>query len=143
MAKIGPFGELEEAAAGGVLFLEQLGAGDVARHQVGRELHAREREVERLRHGLHEQRLGEAGHADEQHVAAGEERGDEIVDGLLLADDAAADLGDERRPRRCQLLEELDIAGRRAFFFSLEKKRGGAGGLGGGFFFPPLPLFQE
>ena len=83
-----------------MIFLEQLGAGDVARHQVGRELHAREAQVERLRDRLHEQRLREAGHADEQDVTAGEQRGDEIVDDLVLADDAAADLLDERRAAR-------------------------------------------
>ena len=67
-------------------------------------------QVERLRHGLHEQRLREAGHADEQHVAAGEQRGDEIVDDLVLADDAAADLLDQRRARARELVEQLDVA---------------------------------
>src|SRR5207244_8129565 len=49
-------------SAGRVVLLQELGPGNVARHQVGGELHARERQVERLRHGLHEQRLGEARH---------------------------------------------------------------------------------
>ena len=47
------------------------------RHQVGGELHALEVEVERGRDRLHQQRLGHAGHALEQHVAADEQRGDE------------------------------------------------------------------
>ena len=110
MAKIGPFANLKNRLPGGVILLEQLGAGDVARHEVGRELHAREAEVERLRDGLDEQRLGEAGHADEQHVAAGEQRGDEIVDDLVLADDAAPDLLDQRGARARQLVEQLDVA---------------------------------
>src|SRR5438477_160792 len=42
--------------------------------------------------------------------AAGEERSDEIVDDLLLPDDAAGDLRHERRPRLGQFLEQLDIA---------------------------------
>ena len=109
-AKIGPFANLKNAAPGRVILLEQLGAGDVARHQVRRELHAREAQVERLRHRLHEQRLREAGHADEQHVAAGEQRGDEIVDDLVLADDAPPDLLDQRRARARELLEQLDVA---------------------------------
>ena len=104
------FRELEYAPAGRVILLEQLGAGDVARHQVRRELHARELEVERLRHRLHEQRLGEPGHADEQHVSAGEQRRHEIVDDLVLADDAPADLLDERGARARQLVEQLDVA---------------------------------
>ena len=49
-----PLHEAERAVAGGDVLLQQLGAGDVARHQVGRELHAREIEVERLRDRLHE-----------------------------------------------------------------------------------------
>ena len=93
-----------------MIFLEQLGAGDVARHEVRRELHAREREVERLRDRLDEQRLREAGDADEEHVAAGQERRDEIVDDLLLADDAAADLRDQLRARVRELLEHRDVA---------------------------------
>ena len=40
-----------------------------------------------------EQRLGQAGHADEQAVAAGEERDQQLIDGLLLADDDLAQLG--------------------------------------------------
>ncbi len=67
-------------------------------------------QVERLRDRLHEQRLGEAGDADEEHVAAGEQRRDEIVDDLVLADDAAPDLFDQRRARARELLEQLDVA---------------------------------
>ena len=67
-------------------------------------------QVERLRDRLHEQRLREPGHADEQHVAAGEQRRDEIVDDLVLADDAAADLLDQRRARARELVEQLDVA---------------------------------
>ena len=80
LAKIGPVREPERAVAGRLVLLEQLRAGDVARHEVGRELHARERQLERLRERLHQQRLGEPRHADEQRVAAREERGDEVVD---------------------------------------------------------------
>ncbi len=61
--------------------------------------------------GLHEQRLREPGHADEQDVPAGEQRGDQVVDDLVLPDDAAGDLrgeggagggelGEQRRRRR-------------------------------------------
>jgi hypothetical protein len=60
--------------------------------------------------GLHEQRLGESRHADEKHVSAGEQRGDEIVDDLVLADDAAPDLLDERGSRARELVEELDVS---------------------------------
>ena len=67
-------------------------ADDVGRHEVGRELHAGELEVERPGERLHEQRLGHAGHALEQHVAAHEQRGDEAGQRAVLADDDLADL---------------------------------------------------
>ena len=45
---------------------------------------------------LHQQRLAEAGHALEQHVAAGEQRAQHRVDHLGLADERLADLGAHR-----------------------------------------------
>ncbi len=45
-----------------------------------------------LRQGLDRQRLGEAGHALEQHVAAGEQADQQPVDQVALADDHVADL---------------------------------------------------
>jgi hypothetical protein len=56
-AKIGP---ARSAARGAALLVEHLGAGDVGRHQVGRELDPLERQVEDLRERLDEQRLGQA-----------------------------------------------------------------------------------
>ena len=52
----------------------------------------RELEVEGGGDGLHEQRLGHAGHAFEQDVAAHEQRGDEAGEHAVLADDDLADL---------------------------------------------------
>ena len=95
------------------VLLQHLGAGDVARHQVGRELDAREREVERLRDRLHEQRLGETRHADEQRVAAGEQRGDQVVDDLVLADDAAARSASGARAAPGRALEQLEVVASR------------------------------
>ena len=40
-----------------------------------------------LRQGPDHQRLGQAGHADQEAVAAGEDRDQELVDDLVLADD--------------------------------------------------------
>ena len=107
-AKIGPFTKRSDAVA--ALLVEHFGAGDVGRHQVGRELDPLERQVEDLRDRLDQQRLGQAGHAGDQAVAAGEERHQHLVDDLVLADDDLADLGEDplaalrrraRRPRRC------------------------------------------
>ena len=105
MAKIGPVHEPERAPAGGEVFLDDLGAGDVARHEVGGELHPVEAQVERLRDGLDHERLGEAGHADEQRVAAGEDGGEDAVHHVLLADDPLRHLGAQAGDGTDQALE--------------------------------------
>ena len=109
-AKTGPVHELEEPAPRRVVLLEQLGAGDVARHQVRRELHARELEVERLRHGLHQQRLRQPRHADEQRVSPGEDGRDEVVHDVALPDDPARDLLVQRGARAGELIQQLQVA---------------------------------
>ena len=91
-AKIGPLHEPQPAAA--LLLVEDLGAGDVRRHQVGRELDALEVEVEDVGERLDQQRLRQAGHAGDQAVAAGEERDQHLLDDLVLADDDLAQLGE-------------------------------------------------
>src|SRR5204863_7237319 len=91
------------------ILLEQLRTGDVTRHEIRRELHAREAEVERLSDRLHEERLRETGHTDEQRVSAGKQRGNEVVDDLVLADDAPSDLRDQRSPCARELIEQLEI----------------------------------
>ena len=48
--------------------------------------------MNRLRERLDQQRLGEARHAAQQHVAAGEERRENFLDNGVLADDRAAEL---------------------------------------------------
>jgi hypothetical protein len=65
--------EADHSPSGGAVFLDHLGAENVRRHQVGRELDAVELEIDGLGELLDEQRLGEAGNAAEQAVAAGEE----------------------------------------------------------------------
>jgi len=63
-------------------------------HQVGGELHALEAEVQHVTDRLDQQRFGQAGHADQQHVALAEHGGEHLFDDVLLADD---DLGQLRR----------------------------------------------
>ncbi len=76
--------------------VEDRRAGDVGGHQVGRELDALERDVENLRDRADHERLGQAGHADEQAVPAGEDGGEDLLDDLGLADDDAAELVEHR-----------------------------------------------
>ena len=63
-------------------------------HEVGRELDAGELEVERLRHRVDEQGLGQSGHAHQQAVAAGEEADEDLLDDVVLADDDLAELSE-------------------------------------------------
>jgi hypothetical protein len=90
-----PADEPEGAPPGGVVLLEDLGAGDVGRHQIGRELDPREAEVERLGQRRDEERLGQPGDADEQAVTAREQRGEQVVHDLALADHPLLDLADD------------------------------------------------
>ena len=78
-------------------FLEDFRAGDVGRHQVGRELDALELEMEDLGNGFDEQRLGQARRAGDQTMAAGEERDQDLLDDLLLPDDDLGQFGFDLR----------------------------------------------
>ena len=69
------------------------GADDVGRHEVGRELDARANVPPTTRRQrLDRERLGEAGHAFEQAVAAGEQAHHHPLDHAVLADDDPLDL---------------------------------------------------
>ena len=112
--------EPDDALAGRAVFFDDLGAEDVGRHQIGRELNAVELEVHRVGELLDEQRLGQPGDAAQQAVPAGEERDEDLADHPLLADDglgqlaleAAGDLGHalERRRLRAAPLGHVPVA---------------------------------
>ena len=94
-AKIGPRMKRMTRLPGRAILLDDLGAEDVGRHQVGRELDAVEPQVDRLGELLDEQRLGQPGHAAQQAVPAGEKRDQDLADDALLADDRLAELAFE------------------------------------------------
>ncbi len=71
------------------LLVEDHRADHVGREQVGRELDPGERCVDDLRQGPHRQRLGQAGHALEQDVAAGEQPDQQPLDHGVLSHDPA------------------------------------------------------
>src|SRR5690606_764304 len=75
------------------LEVEQVGTEDVARQQVGRELDAPEIEPGGGGEALREERLGGTRRPFEQHVALRDERDQQVLDRLLLADDGLADFG--------------------------------------------------
>src|SRR5581483_2239719 len=101
--------ELERAPAGRRILLKNIGAGDIRRHQVRRELDAIEVEIENLRERADEQRLREAGDADEQAVAAREKRGQHLFDDFVLSDDHLADLREHGVALRGELLDRGDL----------------------------------
>ena len=84
-----------------VAFLQHLGAENVGRHQVGRELDAPRVEAEHRAERLDQLGLGQARHADQQAVAAGQQRDQRLVDDLRLAENDRAD----RRARRGDALQ--------------------------------------
>ena len=88
--------ELEHPRLGHRVLLQDLGADDVRGHQVGGELDALEGEVQGARQGRDEQGLGQAGHALEHAVAAREDRDQQLLDDLVLADDDLGELAADR-----------------------------------------------
>ena len=101
-AKIGPLTKRKLRRPAGAV-LQHLRADDVGGHEVGRELDALGVEPQHLAQRLDQQRLGEAGHADQQRVAAGQDGDERALDHLLLAED----------DRRGGFLDALDaLAGR-------------------------------
>ena len=71
-------------------------AGDVSRHQIGRELYATKAHSAGAGGDADEQRFRDAGHAFEQHMSAGQQRRQQFVDGEILPDNAASDCGAQR-----------------------------------------------
>ena len=51
--------------------LQNLGTRDIRRHKIGRELDAPKIPAEQVRQRLHHHRLGQPGHADDEHMSAG------------------------------------------------------------------------
>ncbi len=82
--------ELKFAPAG-VSFHDEVRAEDVGGHEVGRELDAAERHVEHFAERANEERLAQARHAFEQHVAAAKQRDQRAFDDLGVTDDDFAD----------------------------------------------------
>ena len=89
-AKIGPLMKRKAPAARRRL-LQHLGAEDVGGHQVRRELDAADFEAQHRAQRVDELRLGEAGHADHEAVAAGQDGDQRVLDDLGLAEHDLAD----------------------------------------------------
>ena len=94
---------------------EQLVAGHVGGHQVGRKLDAAVLPAKRGGQGLDHQRLGQARHAHDQGVGAGQRTDQQLVDHLVLADDdfvqGGADRPDAIGERADLLLAQIRLTG--------------------------------
>ena len=112
LAKTGPPMKRNSRSARRAVFLNHVGPRDVSRHQVGRELDAVERQVERVGQRPHHQRFREPWHALQQAVAAGKHADQQFLDHLPLADDDLAELASDLAVRLVQSLDGVVIGSR-------------------------------
>ena len=87
--------EPEGALASCQVFLDDLSAGDVARHQVRSELHPVEAQLQCLGDCLDHEGLGKPWNTDEEGVPAGEDGRQDAINDRVLTDDALGNLGPE------------------------------------------------
>ena len=113
LANTGPFDEFELAPAADAGFLDDVRAGDVGGHQVGRELDAVERQVESLGDRGNQQGFRQSGHSHQQRVAAGEKADRELFDDQLLADDGFAEFRAEGLVGFSEFIDGGDVIGRK------------------------------
>ena len=114
------------AAVGGGL--QDVRAEDVAGHEVGRELHALEVELQDVAHGLHERGLAEAGQAFEEDVTAREDAGEDEPVQFVAAEQDAVELGERALER---LADGRDfLRGRQGRLRGGGSRKGGIGGFG-------------
>ncbi len=99
-----------------MIFLEHVRAGDVRRHQVGRELDPPELQAERLRHLRDQHRFGQAGHAFEYAMPAAEHADHQLLDDVLHPDNHAVKLLGQLHVAGVKLLDGLNLLCRRLRF---------------------------
>lgn len=73
------------------VFVENFVAGDIRGHQVGRELHAFEFQIEHFGDGADQQGFGKARYPDKQRVAVRKQRDDYGADDVILSDNNFGD----------------------------------------------------
>ena len=78
--------KFEKLLAEGI-FLDNVGAGDVRRHEVGRELDSRKLQAHHIAQSRNQLGLAQTGHSLQQDVAAGEQTHDYAVDDFAVTDD--------------------------------------------------------
>ena len=70
--------------------MNEIGTRDVRRHEVGRKLDSRKLEVQYLSDGVDQKSLGQTGHADNETVAANQQREQYLLYHVVLSNDELA-----------------------------------------------------
>jgi len=109
VAKDRPRQETKLARAGRFIFLNDLRARDVARHQVGRELNAAELECQRVGKRANHQRFRQTWYTDQQAMPSGKQGNQQLFDDRLLAHDDLAQFAGNLRIGLAELSYALDI----------------------------------
>ena len=125
--KTGAFDE-PELAPPGIVLVEHVGAGDVRRHQVGRELNPLELHIENLSDRRDHQRLRQTGNTNQQAMPAGENRREDLLDDVGLSHDDLVQFLDHDFAVLAELVEELVevglLVGQGAVLSNRSKARG-------------------
>jgi hypothetical protein len=87
--------EPEMSSAGGVVFFDDLRAGDVRGHQIGCKLNSAEFQVQRPGEGGDKQRFGQPRYTDQQAVPRRQKRNKQLLDDLILADNDLGNLSSD------------------------------------------------
>jgi len=99
----------------GPILFDDLGPGDVRRHQVGRELNSFEREVEHAGHGAHQQGLRQTRNSGNDRMAANKQREQNLFDYVVLADNCFSDFAQQRFARVTELVQKFFVVDYRFF----------------------------
>ncbi len=94
------------------VFLNDVRAGDVRRHQVWRELDAREFQIQHARHRVNQQRLGQTRNAHDDAVATDKQRQKNLIDDVFLTNDDLAQLGNDGVTACLHAVCERNVVGR-------------------------------
>ena len=85
--------KLELPDPGRLVLLDDLRAGDVRRHQVGRELDPVVAQIQGVGHGVDHEGLGQAGDTDQETVPTGEDGDQELLEDGVLTDNHLGHFG--------------------------------------------------
>ena len=90
--KSGPLMNRNAPLARRPVLLEDVGSGDIGRHQIGGELHAAKLKLHQRGQCRNQEGLRQAGHALQNAMSPAQKRDDQLFDNVVQADDHAADL---------------------------------------------------